>query len=438
MLSTGLPEIRTPASMRIASARKPTTVPSLLILGTDAALSASPATPVQLSHACLLAGYHAVIPSSWGDELIAAGVLERMRYADGPRVQCSCPLVARRLATHGGTISDALLQFVSPPVATALYLRAAYAPTRPHITFAGGCPGAAHESLDAAMSSEELLDSLSRAGISLLLQPTEFDSVIPPDRRRYYSEPGGVPSRQALGQLSAPAELTEIKGDDVVLDLAQLLLSESRTLIDPSLVLRCCCSGAVGTAVPGSMRERVRELEPPRAPTPVVDHSVSLALGTDVTGSIRVSSIPAVFSICWIAADSAFVVSPSSPKRHVALRGLFGPKPASAAMRTARLMFRARSGSSAAHRVAASSAAASGSSMTAATSPDLNADAVLLKLGRLKERTVITIKKRAIWLHNLVKHLLAEIVSLDFSQAVDQQNETELVPNSPSSRAALR
>ena len=293
MLSTGLPEIRTPASMRIASARKPTTVPSLLILGTDAALSASPATPVQLSHACLLAGYHAVIPSSWGDELIAAGVLERMRYADGPRVQCSCPLVARRLATHGGTISDALLQFVSPPVATALYLRAAYAPTRPHITFAGGCPGAAHESLDAAMSSEELLDSLSRAGISLLLQPTEFDSVIPPDRRRYYSEPGGVPSRQALGQLSAPAELTEIKGDDVVLDLAQLLLSESRTLIDPSLVLRCCCSGAVGTAVPGSMRERVRELEPPRAPTPVVDHSVSLALGTDVTGSIRVSSIPA-------------------------------------------------------------------------------------------------------------------------------------------------
>ena len=256
----------------------PTTVPSLLILGTDAVLAAAPATPVQLAHACLAAGFHTVIPVSWGDELIASRAMERLRNADAPLVLCTCPYVARRLATHGNAIAPMLASFVSPPVATAQYLRAAYAPLRPHITYAGGCPSASHDIIDVWLSVDELMSTFAERGVSASAQPTEFDSVIPPDRRRYFSEPGGVPSRHALRQLPVPVDLVELQGDDVVIDLAQHLLSASRTLVDLAVPLGCCCSGVTGLVSPDVARARVREHEPPRALSPVVDHTLRLAL----------------------------------------------------------------------------------------------------------------------------------------------------------------
>lgn len=265
-----------------------TTVPSLLILGTDAVLAASPATAVQLAHACLALGFQAVIPASWGDELIAARALQRLISADAPRVQCSCPHVSRRLAEHGEAIAPMLLHFVPPPVAAAQYLRAAYAPARPRITYAGGCPAASDASIDAWLSVDALMATLAERGISTGDQPTEFDSVIPPDRRRYFSDPGGVPSRNALRHLSAPAELVELNGEELVVALAQRLLSESRTLIDMSVPMGCCCSGAVAGVSPGAARARVRDQEPPRALSPVVDHSIALAL--DATPPLPVQS----------------------------------------------------------------------------------------------------------------------------------------------------
>ncbi|MEX2154804.1 MAG: hypothetical protein WD825_15790 [Gemmatimonadaceae bacterium] len=254
------------------------TVPSLLILGTDAVLASAPGTPVQLAHACLAAGYQAVIPASWGDELIAARAMDRCRRAEAPVVQCSCPFVASRFAAHGEPIASMLLSFVAPPVATAEYLRALYAPTPLHLTFAGGCPSASHESIDVWLSTNELTSALAERGIITSAQPTEFDSVIPPDRRRFFSEPGGVPSRSALRHLPAPVEFVEVKADDLVIDIAQHLLSNSRALIDAAPALGCCCSGAVGGVSPEAVRARVREHEPPRALAPVVDHSLPLAL----------------------------------------------------------------------------------------------------------------------------------------------------------------
>src|SRR5438445_319063 len=52
----------------------PQTVP-IVVLGTDALLAAAPATPVQLAHACLRAGFANVVPASSGDEILAAAVL---------------------------------------------------------------------------------------------------------------------------------------------------------------------------------------------------------------------------------------------------------------------------------------------------------------------------------------------------------------------------
>ena len=257
------------------------TVPSLLILGTDAVLAAVPATPVQLVHACMAAGYHAVIPASWGDELVAARAAERLRDGDGGRVLCCCPHVSQRLEPHGDAIAPMMLAFVAPPVATAMYLRAAYKPSRPHITFAGGCPAGSHASVDVWLSVAELLMALRERGIVVAQQPTEFDSVLPPDRRRFFSEPGGVPSRASLRRLPAAVELVELMADDVVVDLAQHLLSASRSLVDIAVPLGCYCSGAGANVSRESARALVREHEPPRALSPVVDHSMSLALDAE-------------------------------------------------------------------------------------------------------------------------------------------------------------
>jgi hypothetical protein len=267
------------------------TGPSVLILGTDAVLAAAPATPVQLAHACRTAGYHTVVPASWGDELVASRTIERVRNLDAPLVQCTCPFVAERLADAVDSLGPLLVCLVPPPVAAAEYVRALYAPIRPKITFAGGCPGAAHPTIDDALSPQELLASLHERGISPSQQPTEFDSVLPPDRRRFYSEPGGIPSRQALRQLGNGIELIELRDEDVVVDLAQHLLQRARVLIDASLPLGCCCGGRVGgTGVDGA-RSRVRDLEPPRAPSPVVDHSLRLSLDAPAVPS-SIASIP--------------------------------------------------------------------------------------------------------------------------------------------------
>src|SRR5258708_2236551 len=123
----------------------PQTVP-IVILGTDALLAALPATPVQLAHACLRAGFVNVVPASWGDELIAAAVLRRLpRFGNGPAIQCSCPIVAHRLLTVGGDLRPVLLPLVPPPVAVARYVRTLAQPSRARITYVGGCPRAVGE-----------------------------------------------------------------------------------------------------------------------------------------------------------------------------------------------------------------------------------------------------------------------------------------------------
>src|SRR5688500_20159116 len=93
---------------------------SVVILGTDIVLAAAPATPVQLAHACLAAGYGAVVPASWGDELIATECLRRTtRRGRDPVVCAVCPRVTDRLLARGGGLAQVAMALVSPPVATA-------------------------------------------------------------------------------------------------------------------------------------------------------------------------------------------------------------------------------------------------------------------------------------------------------------------------------
>ena len=275
------------------SAHTPTLrIPSIALLGADALLAALPATPVQLAHACMLAGYQNVVPSSWGDELIAAAAMRSLeRFGELPAVQCSCPFVAHRLLAAGADLRPFLVSLVAPPVALARYLRAAHA-GKLRITYVGRCPGAADESIDARLTPEELLAIFSDRGIVLEEQPRVFDSVIPPDRRRYRSQPGGLPAPEMLwtagsGTDGGRRSLVELHGEELPMELAQHLLAGKPVLIDVAGKLGCLCSGAAPGADMRKIRSSITALEPPRAPSPVIDERIHVELELPLPASPR-------------------------------------------------------------------------------------------------------------------------------------------------------
>jgi hypothetical protein len=265
----------------------PQTVP-IVVLGTDALLAASPATPVQLAHACLRAGFANVVPASWGDEILAAAVLRRLpNFGNGPVIQCSCPIVAHRLLTVGGDLRPVMLALVPPPVAVARYIRTLSQPTRTRITYVGSCPGAVDETIDIRMTAEALIAMLAERDITLEDQPRIFESVIPPDRRRFRSQPGGVPAADVLWSESGARALVELEGEDFAAELAQYLLSNKNILIDASARLGCVCSGALPDGAPKLARQKVVALEPPRATIPVVDEQAPIELDLAVPAAPR-------------------------------------------------------------------------------------------------------------------------------------------------------
>jgi hypothetical protein len=246
-----------------------------IILGADAVLAAQPSSPVQLAHACQALGYELAAPATWGDELIAERCIEQLVNFEHPAaVICSCPLVTERLTRTGGaTLEPFMLTFVSPPVATARYLRAAFSGRALHITYAGACPGADDDSIDARILPATLLDAFAEDGISLGAQPSCFDGLLPLDRRRFYSLPGGVPARAQVEHLAQRA-LVELSGDDAVLELAQQLMEQSPALIDLAAPLGCACAGAGAHGVRGHSGAGLVTLEPPRARQRVLDPSL--------------------------------------------------------------------------------------------------------------------------------------------------------------------
>ena len=252
---------------------------AIAVLGADAMLAALPATPVQIAHACLAAGYAVAVPASWGDELLAAECLRQLDERGArPAVMCACPLVRSDLLAVGPDLAPVLIALVPPPVAVARYLHAHYGRDRMHLTYIGSCPGAADESIDAAVSPDEFFASLTARGISVTDQPQVFDSVIPPDRRRFYSIAGGVPSAEQLWSIGNGRSLVELDGEDYLIDLAQHLLSHECALIDLAPRLGCACSGASGTIPARSARAAVAVIEPPRAASAVIDVGVAVDL----------------------------------------------------------------------------------------------------------------------------------------------------------------
>lgn len=288
---------------------------SLVVLGADVLLRARPATAVQLAHACHALGFHAVVPSSWGDELVAGACLDILASREpGAAVFCACPRVAHRLLASGSDLAPALISLVSPPVAVARYLRALYAPARVRLTFVGGCPGAGEEALDARLSAQELFDTFIDRGIVLSDQPTTFDAVLPPDRRRHLSMPGGLPAADVLTR-EAGCALREASGDELAFELAQQLLEGGARLLDVAPSLGCACAGVVPGLSGDDPRGEIASLEPPRASSPVVDHRVLGALSLQLPLAARTPADLAPAA----ADDEGARLSPGEPGRGSAL-----------------------------------------------------------------------------------------------------------------------
>jgi hypothetical protein len=264
----------------------PTVVPILpiVVLGTDAVLAAQPGTAVQLAHACLKAGFANVIPASWGDELIASATLRKLgESAAGPAIACSCPIVAHRLLAASADLQPVLVPFVPPPVAVSRYLHLLARPNRARITYVGNCPGAIDDSIDIRMSPDALISMLAERHIVIEEQPRVFESVIPADRRRFRSQPGGLPAPDALWSAGGARRIVEVSNGDLVAAIAQHLIANENVLIDTAVALGCVCSGASGRGG----RDGVVAVEPPRASSPVIDETAPIQLELRVPAASR-------------------------------------------------------------------------------------------------------------------------------------------------------
>ena len=252
---------------------------AIVIVGADALLAARPATAIQLWHACVASGYDLAVPATWGDELIAAECLRAVGAQPEPvSIMCSCPMVARAIAEGDPELADHLVSLVAPPVATARYLRRVYGDRKVHITYAGACPAAGDSAIDAWITPPEMLDRFATTGIDLATQPQLFESVLPPDRRRHTSQPGGIPTAERAAALPRPRRLIEVTDDDVMAAIRSYLASGVPTLVDVAPRLGCACSGVTADVDASEARLAVTLLEPPRSSRPVMAEPGGLAL----------------------------------------------------------------------------------------------------------------------------------------------------------------
>lgn len=229
------------------------------ILGSDTLLAARPVDPVQLTRACQRAGFDFVVPVSWGEEVVATYIGERLAsHHVTTMVVSTCPLVDQQVQT--APIQTPVLQTVSPPIASARYLRSALHPRTVHITYVGACPGATHAEIDVHCLPDVLFTRLIESGIDASRQPRHMDGQVPAERARYASVPGGMPD---CNWLMARAEMRVVQAAPVTADVVAQLHRDESLVIDLASACRCVCARD---------RVAVARIEPPRSPNPVIAH----------------------------------------------------------------------------------------------------------------------------------------------------------------------
>lgn len=228
-----------------------------VILGNDAVLAAQPAEPIQLARACTRAGFDFVAPASWGEELLAERVADVLNARHpSAAVVANCPFVAESLRSTP-TRTRAIAS-VSPPVATARYLRAAFPHRLVHVTYVGACPGATSPDIDERLLPDVFLAALVEIGIDVHLQPCHLEGQLPADRSRHASQPGGVPEPQWLESRTG---VIGLEVTPATVDAVAALHPRTPVLLDLGTACGCACARDRATS------ERI---DPPRSRSAVV------------------------------------------------------------------------------------------------------------------------------------------------------------------------
>lgn len=249
-------------------------------------------------------GYDLVVPVSWGDELLAEFVLGALEEpGPEPRVCCTCPRVRRRLFATGSELAPYLISSVAPPVALARYLRAVESNASLRITFIGGCEGARDKSIDAQIAPQAFLSHLDKQGISIVRQPSVFSASVPPDRRRYWSQPGGLPTSTSVAERRAGMSLRVLAGSDFADELGDAIMRGENSLLDLAPAVECLCAGTFQVHNNRATRETVVALEPPRSTFPVIDGEPDVDLAFESPRSMPAIPEPQLTPLAVTSSD---------------------------------------------------------------------------------------------------------------------------------------
>jgi hypothetical protein len=234
----------------------------VVVLGNDALLAARPASPLQLERAVRRAGYDFVVPASWGEEAVAARVGAVARERQEPIVPAHCPFVAECLRRVPG-MKERCLEGVSPPVAAARLVRLLLKGRDVSLTYVGDCPGAALGGYDRLFAPDVFVAWLRDTGLAPERQLPYLENVLPSNRARFCSLPGGIPDPTWLQYQGL--ELREAAPVTVLVALQ----SGRPDIVDLQPACGCACA---------RQRDLLSSLEPPPSSEPIVSPGLDLQL----------------------------------------------------------------------------------------------------------------------------------------------------------------
>ncbi|MDH3498007.1 MAG: 4Fe-4S binding protein, partial [Gemmatimonadota bacterium] len=165
---------------------------ALLVLAGEAAVHFHPHAMEQVVNACFRLGFAGVHHGVIGEELVAEAYL-RLWADESWRtlIRSTCPVLVECVRSDYPELVKYLAPVVTPLQAEVRALRRGYGADVP-IVFAGVCLADAVDTVDAALTLNELGDLFAGAAIALEEQPVYFHRI-PGERRRYVSTPGGMP-----------------------------------------------------------------------------------------------------------------------------------------------------------------------------------------------------------------------------------------------------
>ena len=264
---------------------------AVVVLPSEISVYFFPATPEQVINSCFAIGFASVYFENLGDELVAAEYWRLWTDGEGKSwIRSTSPIVVNYCRTKVPELLPFLAPVVTPPSATARYVRHLEDRDR-RIVYAGiGAPGenGPEDAVDLALSLRELEELFESAGVDPAEQPHTLGRM-PPERRRHLSLPGGLPLRLVSEQPQTSRRFRRERGLDVLPALARAVIGEESALGFVDVLPFEGNLGHPAYGLPEDLywRKEVAELsDPPRSREPVVQQLEGLDLSASFAPAV--------------------------------------------------------------------------------------------------------------------------------------------------------